>query len=69
MVEEVHDRSNNPIVADEVILNTLTAEHVMNIPCLVDRKRFPLGNNRSMAIQRHVDECDGVGLLRAKINR
>ena len=61
LVEEVHDRSNNPIVADEVILNTLTAEHVMNIPCLVDRKRFPLGNNRSMAIQRHVDECDGVG--------
>lgn len=60
MAEEIHDRSNNPVVADEVILSVLTAEQPTNIPEAVDRDRFPLGNNRSMAILNHVLECEGV---------
>lgn len=60
VAEEIHDRSNNPVVADEVILSVLTAEQPTNIPEAVDRDRFPLGNNRSMAILNHVLECEGV---------
>ena len=60
VAEEIHDRSNNPVVADEVILSVLTAEQPTNIPEAVDRERFPLGNNRSMAILNHVLECEGV---------
>ena len=59
ILAEHHDRANNPMVASMVIRNILKAENPMNIPSAVDREEFPLGENRVMAIVRHMDECDG----------
>lgn len=56
---ELHDRSNNPIVMDEIIKNILTHETPTNIKSAVDRKKFPLGNNRTMLITNHVLACEG----------
>ncbi len=56
---DAHDRSNNPAVADNVILSILSAEVPSNIEHAVDRKKYPLGHNRVMEINRHVMRCDG----------
>lgn len=58
---EIHDRSNNPIVADEVVKSILMSDTPTNIVEAVDRTKFPLGNNRAMAILYHVLECEGCG--------
>lgn len=58
---EIHDRSNNPIVADEVVKSILMTDTPTNIVEAVDRTKFPLGNNRAMAILYHVLECEGCG--------
>lgn len=66
LTAEIHDRSNNPIVAGEVIKSILMTDTPMNIPEAVDRTRFPLGNNRTMAILNHVNECDGVAFTKGE---
>lgn len=65
---EIHDRSNNPIVADEVVKSILMTDTPTNIVEAVDRKRFPLGNNRAMAILYHVLECEGCGFTTEMID-
>lgn len=57
---ELHDRSNNPIVMDQVLRTMLTHETPSNIDCAVDRTKYPLGNNRTMLIVNHVFQCEGV---------
>jgi len=68
-IAESHDRSNNPAVADQIILNVLSAEVVSNIDHAVDRRKNPLGHNRVMEINRHVMRCDGIGFTTRKINK
>lgn len=56
---EIHDRSNNPIVMDTIIRNMIRHETPSNMDVAVDRKKYPLGNNRAMLIANHVLECEG----------
>lgn len=61
-----HDRSNNPLVADNIIENILSAEVPTNIPHAVDRVKYPLGNNRIMAMNQHIIGCDGIAYTTEK---
>jgi len=63
---DAHDRSNNPAVADNVVMSILSADVPTNIPHAVDRKKYPLGHNRVMEINRHVLRCDGIGFTTRK---
>lgn len=65
---ELHDRSNNPLVMDEILKSLLTHETPSNIDCAVDRTKFPLGRNRSMLIANHVLSCEGVKFTNRKGN-
>ncbi len=64
---DAHDRSNNPAVADNVIMSILSAEVPSNIEHAVDRKKHPLGHNRVMEINRHVMRCDGIGFTTRRL--
>ena len=57
---EAMDRSNNPIVQDEMTEAVLLAERPMCIEEAVDRKRFPLGRHNGLAICHHVLATGGT---------
>ena len=59
LIAEIRDRANNPVVAAEIIRAIVTAPQPMAIPEAVDRNRYPLGNDRIIALVNHSNRCDG----------
>ena len=57
---DIHDKANNPIVADVVTYNIIEAPVPTNIVEVVDRIKYPLGHNRSMEMVHHILSCEGV---------
>ncbi len=57
---DIHDKANNPVVADAVTRSILTAELPTNIVEVVNRHEYPLGHGRSMEMTQHVLSCEGV---------
>lgn len=62
VVAEIHDRSNNPPAIEAILENIYTADQPTNIESVIDRDKFPLGNNRSLSIVKHIFQCNGYQL-------
>ena len=54
------DQSNNPTVHKEINANILRSPHPTNIPVVIDREKFPLGQGRNILFVTHVLECAGI---------
>jgi len=54
------DQSNNPTVHKEITANILRAPQPTNIPKVIDRDKFPLGQGRNILFVTHVLECAGI---------
>jgi len=54
--------TTNPAVHREVVKNILMAENPSDIPMVVDREKFPLGNERACAFVNHLLNSQGVGI-------
>lgn len=59
-VAEKHDRDNNPATHKELLINLLNADRPTDVPCLVDRKKHPLGGSRPLMLVKHIMECGGI---------
>ena len=59
---EITDRSNNPLVNQQIVRSILTADNPSNIEQAVDRKRFPYGGNRALQQAIHALNCAGIKL-------
>lgn len=62
VLEEHHDRANNPIVKDHIVENIYSAKNPFDIKSIVDRERFPLGNNSGVKLVRSMLKSGGVKL-------
>lgn len=56
---DLFDRSNNPDVHVEICTNLITSPNPTAIRNIVDRNKFPLGNNRPVQFVNHVAETNG----------
>lgn len=65
---EIHDLANNPMVQYEIIENIINAPEPTNIDEVIDREKYPLGNNRVMSFVDAIFECDGVKFTDRKGN-
>lgn len=54
------DQSNNPTVHKEITANILRSATPTNIPKVIDRSKFPLGQGRNILFVTHVLECAGI---------
>lgn len=57
---DIVDQSNNPTVHKEITANILRSATPTNIPKVIDRKNFPLGQGRNILFVTHVLECAGI---------
>ena len=56
---DIIDQSNNPAVHKEILSNIYRAKYPTNIPEVIDRKKFPVGNGRNLVFVRHIMQCEG----------
>ena len=59
---EITDRSNNPLVNQQIVRSILTADKPSDIQQAVDRKQFPYGGNRALQQAIHALNCAGIKL-------
>lgn len=62
IVAEIHDRSNNPTVIESILENIYSSDKPTNIESVIDRDKYPLGDNRSLSIVNHIFQCNGYRL-------
>lgn len=60
------DQSNNPTVHKEINANILRSPQPTNIPTVLDREKFPLGQGRNILFVTHVLECAGIRFVYKK---
>lgn len=60
VLEEHHDRANNPIVKDHIVETIYSADNPFDIESVVDREKYPLGNNAGVKLVRSVLKSGGV---------
>ena len=68
LVDEIKDRSNNPIVADHETINVLRHPTPQNMEAAVNRQLYPLGHSRPMEILQHCHRVAGIELQKVKKN-
>lgn len=59
---EHHDRANNPTVNSVMVEGIYRADNPFDIPCLVPRDKYPLGNNAGIKLVGSVLASGGVKL-------
>ena len=65
---KIHDLSNNPRVCREVVKSILYSDTPTNIENIVDRDKFPLGNNSVLNIIDHIMGCRGFEFVMPEEN-
>ena len=65
-VDEIKDRSNNPLVSKIETINILRSPTPMNIDAAVDREKHPLGKARPLQMVQHVHRVGGLEIKKVK---
>jgi len=60
---ELMDRNNSIATHRENVYSILTSETPTNIERSVDRSKVPLGNNRAIALFKHIIGCNGFKMV------
>lgn len=66
VLEEHHDRANNPITAEMAVENIMTSHNPMRLKYLVNRDEYPLGQSSAVRLVHSVLNCGGVRLTSNK---
>lgn len=57
---EITDRNGSPEMSELMVYQMYKSKNVTNIPRLIDRDKYPYGNNRAVTITNHMLEASGI---------
>lgn len=66
VLEEHHDRANNPISAEQAVTKIMMADNPMDIDYLLDRRENPIGNSAAVRLVHSVLNGGGVSMVSDK---
>ena len=64
---DLMDTANNPAVHKSIVKTIYRAEVPTDIPEVLDRSQFPIGQGRSLQLAKHIAECSGYRYKRAEV--